>query len=68
MSVIVRYMFTPYGMVRRAGYKVPSTCSYDDFVAASKELMKGRSPAAQHALVAKVLRSLMPSAVPGTFK
>eukprot|EP00878_Enallax_costatus_P007865 GHUV01008230.1.p1 GENE.GHUV01008230.1~~GHUV01008230.1.p1 ORF type:complete len:294 (+),score=80.49 GHUV01008230.1:154-1035(+) len=50
------------------GIQVPRDTQYDDFVRVSKEILRGRSTAQQHALVRQVLLSLMPPGLPAATK
>ncbi|WIA41218.1 hypothetical protein OEZ86_004833 [Tetradesmus obliquus] len=47
---------------------VPNDTQYEDFVRVSKEILRGRSTQEQHALVRRVLLSLVPPGVPAACK
>jgi hypothetical protein len=47
---------------------VPWNTQYDDFVRVSKDILRGRSTTEQHALVRRVLLSLLPPGLPAAFK
>lgn len=47
---------------------MPNDTQYEDFVRVSKEILRGRSTQEQHALVRRVLLSLVPPGVPAACK
>lgn len=49
-------------------FSVPNDTQYEDFVRVSKEILRGRSTQEQHALVRRVLLSLVPPGVPAACK
>eukprot|EP00882_Tetradesmus_deserticola_P026567 GHRQ01029318.1.p1 GENE.GHRQ01029318.1~~GHRQ01029318.1.p1 ORF type:complete len:237 (+),score=90.34 GHRQ01029318.1:189-899(+) len=49
-------------------FHVPSNIQYEDFVQVSKEIFRGRSTQEQHALVRRVLLSLVPPGIPAACK
>lgn len=55
-------------MRRIAGVYVPPVPTYEDFVRVSKEIMRGRNPAQQKAVVLDVLHSLLPPQAVAQFR
>jgi hypothetical protein len=67
-SACVLQLYCCTAVLLAGTFRVPADIQYEDFVRVSKEILRGRATQEQHALVRRVLLSLVPPGVPAACK